>query len=284
MNNNKNHLHAITKWPQFSDGVFSAWVKSPPIFAQVLGFQLSLSTVATCHARCPFCCFAALVQIPDAVVSAVAASSASNGRAEAFASQFSAKQPDIPIVACASYADLVGREDVDVVYIGNINTAHFETAMLAINAGKAVVVEKPVGVNGAEASALAAAAQAKGVFFMEGMWSRFLPAHRKAHELMSSGALGTIVAVHADFGFKVVCLVHIFSFFVALFLVSWVVRWIFALITPFCRKHTIISATTLQPPACLTVTWRVAACLTSGSTLLPSLQWPSVAPCPLPSR
>jgi len=89
-----------------------------------------------------------------------------------------------------------------VVYIGTVNTTHFSTAMAAISAGKAVVCEKPVGVNGAEVAALAAAATAKGVFFMEGMWTRFLPAVAKAREIVASGKLGKVVAVHADFGFR----------------------------------------------------------------------------------
>lgn len=37
---------------------------------------------------------------------------------------------------------------------------------------------------------------------MEGMWTRFFPAVEKAHEIVKSGAIGNVVAVHSDFGFN----------------------------------------------------------------------------------
>jgi dihydrodiol dehydrogenase / D-xylose 1-dehydrogenase (NADP) len=86
--------------------------------------------------------------------------------------------------------------------VGTVNTTHFDTAMLLINSGKNVLIEKPVGVNATEAKALAAAAKEKKVFMMEGMWTRFFPSCEKAKEVILSGEIGRIVAVHADFGFR----------------------------------------------------------------------------------
>lgn len=45
-------------------------------------------------------------------------------------------------------------------------------------------------------------AQEKGLFLMEGMWTRFFPAVEKAQELVKSGTIGKVVAVHSDFGFN----------------------------------------------------------------------------------
>ncbi|WP_408641417.1 Gfo/Idh/MocA family protein [Spirosoma telluris] len=45
-------------------------------------------------------------------------------------------------------------------------------------------------------------ARSKGVFLMEALWSRFMPGIRKALELVQSGAIGKVVSVKADFGFK----------------------------------------------------------------------------------
>lgn len=91
------------------------------------------------------------------------AASTDLARAEAFARTYTEMQGGAPVAACGSYAELLKRDDVDVVYVGTVNTAHFAAAMACIEAGKHCVCEKPIGVNGHEAAALAAAAQAKGV-------------------------------------------------------------------------------------------------------------------------
>ena len=91
------------------------------------------------------------------------AASADLARADAFARTYTEMQGGAPVAACGSYASLLQRDDVDIVYVGSVNTTHFSTAMACIEAGKHCVCEKPIGVNGHEAAALAAAAQAKGV-------------------------------------------------------------------------------------------------------------------------
>lgn len=142
----------------------------------------------------------ALLRTEGAQVVAVASSSASP-RAASFAADISSRGGTV-VDHCASYAELAARDDIDVFYIGNLNTQHFETAMTCIKAGKNVVVEKPIGVSGKEADSLARAAQEKGVFLMEGLWTRFLPAVVKARAIIEAGEIGDIVAVHADFGFR----------------------------------------------------------------------------------
>lgn len=77
---------------------------------------------------------------------------------------------------------------------------HQEHALLAIEAGKHVLVEKPVACTGKDAEEMVARAKAKGVMFLEGMWTRFFPVVEMARHLIGTGAIGRVVALHADFG------------------------------------------------------------------------------------
>lgn len=127
-------------------------------------------------------------------ISAVAARD--EGKAKAFADKFGSPR------AFGSYEELVQDESVDVVYVGTISSLHLPHAKLALEAGKHVLCEKPLGVNSAQAEELVALARSKGVFLMEAYWTRFFPATRKAKEVIDSGMLGAPTYVQADFGFK----------------------------------------------------------------------------------
>nr|WP_218868936.1 Gfo/Idh/MocA family oxidoreductase [Leifsonia psychrotolerans] len=95
---------------------------------------------------------------------------------------------------------LVDDPEVDIVYVAAPNSQHRPLALQAIAAGKHVLVEKPIGVDHADALAIAQAARAAGVFAMEAMWSRFLPQTDVILQLLESGRLGTVTLVTADFG------------------------------------------------------------------------------------
>ncbi|MET0726222.1 MAG: Gfo/Idh/MocA family oxidoreductase [Leifsonia sp.] len=99
-----------------------------------------------------------------------------------------------------SYDALVTDPAIDVVYIASPHSEHRALALLAVAAGKHVLVEKPIGVSAADARAVAEAAAAAGVFAMEGMWSRFLPQTTVINTLLSDGVLGEVQLVTADFG------------------------------------------------------------------------------------
>jgi predicted dehydrogenase len=77
---------------------------------------------------------------------------------------------------------------------------HHDNALLAIRAGKHVLVEKPFTLNAVEANGLAVAAREAGVFLMEAMWTRFLPNIVEIRELLTAGVLGDVVTVTADHG------------------------------------------------------------------------------------
>jgi predicted dehydrogenase len=72
--------------------------------------------------------------------------------------------------------------------------------LLALEAGKHVLVEKPVACRAEDGVVMVARAREKELLFLEGMWTRFFPVVEMARYLISSGAIGRVVALHADFG------------------------------------------------------------------------------------
>jgi predicted dehydrogenase len=98
------------------------------------------------------------------------------------------------------YRDLVEDRQVDAVYVATPHSEHLEHALLAIAAGKHVLVEKAFTRNAAEAEQVFAAAQAAGVFVMEAMWTRFLPHVAALHQVIDAGEIGDIVNLTADHG------------------------------------------------------------------------------------
>jgi predicted dehydrogenase len=100
----------------------------------------------------------------------------------------------------ASYEALVADPDVDVVYVATPHPMHHANALLALRAGKPVLVEKAFTMNAAEAEELVATARSEGLFLMEAMWTRFLPHIVEIRRLLTEGALGDIVTVSADHG------------------------------------------------------------------------------------
>ncbi len=103
-------------------------------------------------------------------------------------------------VGHGSYEALVADPSVDVVYVATPHNYHLPHALLAIDAGKHVLVEKPVGLDAVEAREIGAAAARAGVFCMEAMWSLFLPKFDVVRQVIELGVLGEVVAVHADMG------------------------------------------------------------------------------------
>ncbi|MFZ7088573.1 Gfo/Idh/MocA family protein [Curtobacterium sp. RRHDQ10] len=126
----------------------------------------------------------------------VAVGSRSAERADAFA-----RTHGVPNVH-ASYEALVDDPEVDVVYVATPHPQHAEHALLAIAAGKHVLVEKPFATSEAEAQRIADAARAAGVFAMEALWTRFLPHTRTIDALRERGDLGEVVLATVDVGWK----------------------------------------------------------------------------------
>ncbi len=102
----------------------------------------------------------------------------------------------------ASYEDLVGDPDVDAVYVATPHNLHHANTLLALEAGKHVLCEKPLAVNAGEAEEMVATARKKGLFLMEAMWTRFLPAWVDIKARLDSGEFGAIRSLQADFGIE----------------------------------------------------------------------------------
>ena len=135
-----------------------------------------------------------LLTVPDAQLYAVASSD--QQRANEFAETYS-----IPH-AFGAYEQLLTLPDLDVVYVATPHVKHHENVLMLLNGGVAVLGEKPFAMNSEQVREMVDTARKKGVFLMEALWSRFMPGIRKALELSQSGAIGKVVSVKADFGFK----------------------------------------------------------------------------------
>jgi predicted dehydrogenase len=96
------------------------------------------------------------------------------------------------------YDALVNDPEVDVVYISTPHPWHHQHALLALNAGKHVLLEKPFTINAREAREIKELAKAKKLFVLEAMWTRFLPSMDAIFAVINSGILGEIKLVTAD--------------------------------------------------------------------------------------
>ncbi len=132
--------------------------------------------------------------VESAVLYAVAARSLES--AKAFQDEFGV------ICSYGSYEELVQDENVDIIYISTPNSFHKEHTLLCLNAGKAVICEKPFALNTQEVEVMIETAKDKNVFLMEAMWTRYLPSVIKAQEWLSENKIGTVKMFQGDFGFK----------------------------------------------------------------------------------
>lgn len=117
-------------------------------------------------------------------------------RAEQFRQRYNAEK------AYGSYEALAADAAVDVVYIATPHPFHAELSLMCLEAGKAVLCEKPMGMSAVQVGQMIQKAKDKNVFLMEGIWTRFIPATAKLLELLEERAIGDVVSLHADFGFR----------------------------------------------------------------------------------
>jgi predicted dehydrogenase len=97
---------------------------------------------------------------------------------------------------------LVADPQVEIIYVSSPHSCHQDNASLCINAGKAVLCEKPITINCRQAEALIKLAREKNVFLMEAMWTRYLPLYVRLRELLNEGRIGEPRMLHATFGFR----------------------------------------------------------------------------------
>ena len=99
-----------------------------------------------------------------------------------------------------SYAALAADSDVDAVYVASPHSEHRAHALLALSAGKPVLVEKAFARNLAETDEVLAAARSTGLLVAEAMWSRYLPQYDVVRRTVDAGTLGALVLLQADHG------------------------------------------------------------------------------------
>jgi len=101
----------------------------------------------------------------------------------------------------AGYAAFLADARVELVYVATPTHLHAEHALAAIEAGKHVLVEKPMTLSVSDARELAVAAERAGVRLGVGFHLRCHPAHRELRELVAAGELGGVVFAQALWGF-----------------------------------------------------------------------------------
>jgi predicted dehydrogenase len=131
--------------------------------------------------------------LPQARIAAV--QSRSLDKAQGFAARFGAAK------AYDDEAAFLADPAIEAVYIATPNHLHAAQALTAIAACKPVLIEKPIALASADVEAIAQAAGERGGFAMEALWSRFLPAVRRAREQIAAGRLGKIRRIRADLSY-----------------------------------------------------------------------------------
>lgn len=136
----------------------------------------------------------AMAQTDGGTIVAVASRSAE--RAEAFGDRFA-----IP-TRYGDYESLAADPDVDIVYVATPQSCHEPDTLNLLRAGKHVLCEKPFALNAQQGARMVAEARARGLFLMEAIWSRYLPAYRSLVDVIGEGRIGEPLLVEADFGFR----------------------------------------------------------------------------------
>jgi len=131
--------------------------------------------------------------LPNAERYAIAARSLE--RAEAFRGKHGF------VKAFGSYEEMLADPELDVVYIATTNNLHFEHTMMCLEAGKAVLCEKPLASNLSQVEQMVNKAREKNVFLMEALWSRFVPSMIQFKTEVDNGAIGRPMLLQCDFGF-----------------------------------------------------------------------------------
>ncbi|KQV50747.1 hypothetical protein ASC95_15465 [Pelomonas sp. Root1217] len=140
----------------------------------------------------------ALAAVPGARLATVFARDAAKG--EAYARQWQ-REGEAPARVTTALPELLSDPAIDAVYIATPHSNHGEYVRAALEAGKAVLCEKPLVTTRAEGQTLIDLARAKGVFLMEALWTRFLPAYDLAGRMLRDGAIGELRAMQSSFCF-----------------------------------------------------------------------------------
>ncbi|BBM88038.1 dehydrogenase [Candidatus Uabimicrobium amorphum] len=135
-----------------------------------------------------------LKHVPQARLCAVA--SRSMEKAKKFAMKY-----DVPHYY-GSYEEILDNAELDIVYVATPHHLHHRVSLMCMQKHISVLCEKPVAMNRRQAEEMVKAAETYHVFFMEALWSRFLPHIRKVKDFVDNGTVSDIRLLEADFGFR----------------------------------------------------------------------------------
>jgi predicted dehydrogenase len=135
-----------------------------------------------------------LTAMPEARL--VAVGSRSTAAAESFGARWGATRRH------GSYAALAQDKEVEAVYVAVPHPFHAENSLLCLEAGKAVLCEKPFALNASQAAEVIRRARAGKLLVMEGMWTRAFPVMARLRQLLADEAVGRVRLVAADFSFR----------------------------------------------------------------------------------
>jgi predicted dehydrogenase len=103
--------------------------------------------------------------------------------------------------SCGSYEEMLADPELDIVYIATTNNLHFEHTMMCLEAGKAVICEKPFASNLSQVEQMLNKARENNVFLMEALWSRFIPSMIQFKAQVENGAIKRPLLLQCNFGF-----------------------------------------------------------------------------------
>jgi len=133
-----------------------------------------------------------LKALPDAQLAAIGSRSLATARQ--FAAAFEVSK------AYGTYEELVGDPDIDIVYVATPHQRHRDDCLLALNANKAVLCEKPFASNAAQVQEIIDLARERNLFCMEAMWMRFMPLILEVRKLIEQKVIGEVRLLTADNG------------------------------------------------------------------------------------
>lgn len=118
-------------------------------------------------------------------------------RAEKFAEKFGGK-------VHGNAEEAIRADGVDCVYVATTHDCHAQFTKLAVNAGVAVLCEKPITVNTEQCEEVFGLAERKGVYVAEAMWTWHNPVSLKVREWIKDGKIGAVKRVYGLFSFNIV--------------------------------------------------------------------------------
>lgn len=145
----------------------------------------------------------AIVEAPNSQLVAIASRRAGAAQAtlEKYAPQGFIEKYANSVQCYDDLEALIADANVEAIYCPMANNEHAEWALKAINAGKHVLVEKPMALTVADIEAIEVAAIKHNVKVMEGFMYRFHPQHARVQEIVESGLIGDVLSARASYSF-----------------------------------------------------------------------------------